>query len=177
MILDIYAPIARRWPRDGAALLTAPPIPRRCVEHPGILPRCYTHLFDIAGRGGSPEVAPGRPGPRANKARVWNENGESVRRMILDIYAPIARRWPRDGAALLTAPPIPRRCVEHPGCNPRGPGRTKSPSSLKGTNPHLTLSTSHRHATASSSSSSIHLFRGRGRKRGRLQRQNTAIGT
>ena len=97
MILDIYAPIARRWPRDGAALLTAPPIPRGCVEHPGILPRCSTHLFDIAGHAGTPEVAPGRPGPRANKARVWNENGESVRRMILDIYAPLLGAGPGTG--------------------------------------------------------------------------------
>ena len=46
-------------------------------------------------------VAPGRPGPRARKGGVRNANVESFRLMILDMSAPIARRWPRDGAALL----------------------------------------------------------------------------
>jgi len=49
-------------------------------------------------------VAPGRPDLRARKNGVLNANGEPFRLYILISYAFLALRWPRDGAALLTAP-------------------------------------------------------------------------
>ncbi len=93
-------------------------------------PRCSTHLIGVVT---GPElarraVAPGLPalhreakplwctGPdlRASKEGVRNAKVESFRLMILDMFAPIVRRWPRDGAALLAAPSHSGRCVEQP---------------------------------------------------------------
>ena len=95
-----------------------PKSPERAIyTSPGKRACCPTRLVDVmeglelARRA----VAPGRPDLRAGKEGVWDANVESSRRMILDVFAPIARRWPRDGAALLTAPPIPRGCVEQRG--------------------------------------------------------------
>ena len=43
---------------------------------------------------------------RACKEGVQSANAESFRLMILDTFASLALRWPRDGAALLTPPTV-----------------------------------------------------------------------
>ena len=51
------------------------------------------------------EVAPSRPDLRPRKECVQDANIEPARLMILHAFAPIALRWPRDGAALLPSRP------------------------------------------------------------------------